>query len=263
MNTPKRAIFIDIDGCLFSDSGNVCEKYYQSLSRISELIRVANVGRFPSMHLCSGRDRNSVELAANLLGIVNTWMVIEGGAAIFNPTTREIKWNPAVTAKTRKLFNWIGRKKIPRVLKKFKGLQVYPGYLVCHSLERLASMSLEIDAIYKDVRKTLARLIGKKLVRVNSYFNRAVNIVPAGVSKGSAVKFLAELEHIDLSYSLAIGDSEQDFSVFRRVGLVGCPANAAEECKKRVRERKGRIPLTNYAEAVKDIIETYFPEENY
>lgn len=278
MSSPRRGIFLDIDGCLISNDGNSCHEYHASLAKISELARMAHVGQFPRIFLCSGRDRNVVEFTAGMLGIVNEWAIVENGTAIFNPTIRQVIFNPAITDEARKIFAWIGRKIIPKTLKHFNSktvmLQSYLGYMVCHCLEKVAGSQISIDAVYdflhgrkekgmKRKKGLLTRLAAKGVLTITRYEDRAVNLNPAGVSKGSAAQWLAERESIDLSYSLAIGDTRGDIPLFRKVGLVGCPSNAADVCAQYVRSKRGHVSLKPYSQGVVDIIEHFFPEGSY
>lgn len=252
----KRAIFIDIDGCIIAENGAVSEDYYSSLFKLSEWIKREWQGE-PAVRICSNRDQNSAEIIAKLLGIINCWMIIEKGVAIFNPTTKEIKFNPAINSKKTNTLKWISRKIIPEVLKDYSCLSLYPGALLSICLEKKPGSLLDIERIYLRVRQKLARYIRKKLIKIN-FFNQVIIILPAGVSKGSGIEFLSQIEKINLAESLAIGDSKQDISMFRKTKFCGCPSNSDEICKKFIKIRRGRISPKNYAEGVIDIIEWYF-----
>lgn len=247
------AIFLDIDGCILSECGSVNADYYNALLQLSQFAKKHN----PSIRLCSGRDRNSVEIIANLLGIVNCWQIIENGAYLFNPTTQEIKRHPAITPRIQKTFEGLQRKKIPCILKQYPSFQLYPGELTCITLVKKRDSMLDMEKASLRIRQMLSDLIRKKLLKVK-YSLHAIYIAPPKVSKGSAARFLAKLDNIDLSASLAIGDSEADISLFRQVRYIGCPYNASEPCKRFVRQRKGKVSLSNYAVGVVDLIEYFY-----
>ena len=49
--------------------------------------------------------------------------------------------------------------------------------------------------------------------------------------KGNAVQFLADKYGVDLAQTVAIGDSQNDFSMIERAGLGVAVANASEDIK--------------------------------
>jgi HAD superfamily hydrolase (TIGR01484 family) len=266
-------IFLDIDGCLAGGDGNVCLNYYEANAKIADLVRRAHVKAGPSIRLCSGRDKNSVELMANFFGMVNLWTIVEGGAALFNPTTRDVKMNPAITPEIQEAFRQLHEKELPIILKRYGCLQKYLGYMICCSLEKQTRSDIDIQSIVdflegvkvpatkkKPARRSpglLTKFIRRRILKVETYFNRMVNIIPAGVSKGTAARFLAEIENWNPAWCIAIGDSESDFPLFRSVGRIGCPSNATPECIKFVKEHHGKVSLYPYTAGVIDVINWY------
>ena len=258
MSNGKSAIFIDIDGCLISDFGNVNADYYQALSDISEWVKRGDLGEGPTVRLCTARNINSVELMCNVLGIVNSFVIIGNGVALLNPTTRKIKLNPDITDKMKELFRKILRRRIPLILKRWSNLSVYPGNILNITLERESETTPDMEIIHREIRKgkMIKYLIRRRIIKIvcSRY---TISIVPRRINKGSGVKFLADVDNIDLSQSLAIGDTSQDFSLFRQVRLIGCPANASDQCKRFVKERRGRVSHFSCAQGVADIIKHF------
>jgi hydroxymethylpyrimidine pyrophosphatase-like HAD family hydrolase len=207
---------------------------------------------------------------ANFFGMVNSWMIVEGGAALFNPTTREVKMNPAITPDMEKFFKWVANKKVPAILARHRYLQRYLGYMVCQSLEKKAGSSVELEPAINDIIQrqwrrhgwSLYKWIKRRRLKVERYFNRAINIIPAGVSKGTAVKFLMGIEGWDPSWCIAVGDSESDFPLFRSVGRIGCPSNATPGCIKFVREHRGKVSIHPYTRGVLDVIDWWLGNES-
>jgi HAD superfamily hydrolase (TIGR01484 family) len=266
-------VFLDIDGCLISRDGNVCLNYYEANSKLARLVGRGFAAMGPSIRLCSGRDKNSVELMANFFGMVNSWMIVEGGAAIFNPTTREVKMNPAITPEIQEAFRQLAEKELPVILKRYACLQRYLGYMICYSLEKKPNSDIDIQTIVdylegvktpaiqkKPARRSpglLTKLIRRKILKIETYFNRMINIIPAGVSKGTAGRFLMEIEGWNHSWCIAVGDSESDFPLFRSVGRIGCPSNATEACIRFVKEKHGKVSMYPYTRGVVDVINWY------
>jgi hydroxymethylpyrimidine pyrophosphatase-like HAD family hydrolase len=252
----KIAVFIDIDECLLSSSGNVCREYYEANAELARLVREGQLGG-ASIRFCSNLGMDAVGLLSQFFGVVNSWMIVEGGVAFFNPTTRDFRINPIITEKEKKLFQWLEKKKVPSILKKNACLQRSHGYMVLQVLEKKSGSRVDIRAIQETVRHSLHRLITKKELKVILHSDRSIAIVPAGVSKGTAIKFLAETDELDLPWSIAVGASESDFSLFNRVGRIGCPNNATNACKEFVRSRRGKVSSFLYTRGVLDVINWY------
>jgi HAD superfamily hydrolase (TIGR01484 family) len=261
----KSAIFVDIDECLLSSSGNVCRDYYEANVEIAKMVMAGQVGRGPLIRLCSGRDRSSVEMVAKFFGMVNYWAIVESGAFLFNPTTHKFLPNPVITPETEKLFGRLEKGVIPAILKRHDCLQKCLGYKICQVLEKRSGSSVSIEAIYNEIMQgrwikhnwSLRKLALVRKIDVKHYFDRILVVLPNGVNKGSGAKFLAEIEGLDLSSSIAIGDSELDISLFRRVKHIGCPSNATSVCKEFVKNRRGRISKFPYTQGVLDVINWY------
>lgn len=248
------AIISDIDGCFVSGDGNVSEDYYCALNSISELVRLGNVGRSPPMYLCSGRDLSYVLAVSRLIGLPHTRAIIEAGTLFLNLQTREVSFNPIVDETTKKIITRIMKRNVPRILSRHPGLSLCPGYLTCPTFERKPQLTLSMKVIGKEmIRKEIGDLIRKRIFRI-TYSTNSASIVPAGATKGSALRFLALEDEIDLSKSIGIGDSKADISFMRYTKYVGCPANADDHCMAFVREKHGRVSPYNLARGVYDII---------
>jgi Cof subfamily protein (haloacid dehalogenase superfamily) len=63
--------------------------------------------------------------------------------------------------------------------------------------------------------------------------NYILEIVPTGINKGEAIKFLAQHYNIDISEVIAIGDDENDISMIMAAGL-GVAMKNAKSCVKEV-----------------------------
>ena len=86
----------------------------------------------------------------------------------------------------------------------------------------------------------------------NDYY---LEIVPKGINKGSAVRFMEEyLPHIH-SHTFAAGDEENDISMLEAAGISVAVANAKEPVKE-----KARIVTVNdnNHDGLLEILEKYF-----
>lgn len=62
--------------------------------------------------------------------------------------------------------------------------------------------------------------------------NRSHCIMPCGVSKGTALKNIADILNISIENTYGIGDSFNDIDMVKVAGTSVCPANASESVKK-------------------------------
>src|SRR3989338_3694962 len=237
---PKMVV-TDVDDCIIPTDGMTSGRFYEGLADFACAVLHANAGAFTPIGLCTGRDRNYVEAIAFVTGLPRFWCVIESGIALFNPYTKEMLLNPALTPKVRTAFEEIRRTRVPRLLESFPQLFDYPGNIINIALERRHGVDTPIDVYYQAVRDALQDLEQQGLLVVH-HSRIAVDISPVGqdgtpIDKGCGVRFLAHKTGIDLSCMLGIGDSRGDFPTFKAVGMVGCPSNASPECKELVRER--------------------------
>lgn len=65
-------------------------------------------------------------------------------------------------------------------------------------------------------------------IRVSSPLPRVIDVNPAGGDKGTALNFLAGLMGLESSQVAAVGDSENDLSMFRAAGISIAMGNASE-----------------------------------
>lgn len=85
------------------------------------------------------------------------------------------------------------------------------------------------EEIYRDVHKRVINLrINADIVRSSSFY---IEVIPKGVSKGNAVKKLAELYSINQSEVMTIGDQENDISMIKYAGIGVAMCNATEGVK--------------------------------
>ncbi len=252
-------ILIDIDDCLLPTNGNLYPDYFEGLPLIAQYIEKANKGGFPQIGFCTGRDRNYVESTAFSVGRPNSWSVIESGIALFNPTTKKLFFNPALTPEVQEAFEEIRRQRLPEILKRLPGLFDYPGNMINIALERNYGIDITIEECYEAVKQELSDLEFQGLVTI--YHSKiAVDISPPGIDKSSGVRFLSQCTKVNLDEMLGIGDSKGDFPMLNLVGFIGCPSNASEECKELVKRKKGYISPYQYAKGVADIIRSFLEE---
>jgi Cof subfamily protein (haloacid dehalogenase superfamily) len=77
------------------------------------------------------------------------------------------------------------------------------------------------------LREELASLVGAEAHLVNSHPHH-LELLPAGVSKGAALRFVARHLGVPLSRVIAVGDEENDLEMLREAGLGIAMAHAPE-----------------------------------
>lgn len=71
-----------------------------------------------------------------------------------------------------------------------------------------------------------------KRAEITAWWDRAVDIIPAGGSKGVAVKKILEYYQIDQSEAMAFGDGNNDMEMLKAVGHGIAMGNASDELKR-------------------------------
>ena len=255
---PLKAVVIDNDGCIVPTGlGEMPEGFYEGAQKLWETLGELEE-RGILAGICTGRDRNYVEHGAFWLGLRLGWCVIESGAALFHPVTKEFRLNPALTPEVLEAFAGLRGKWVPDILKEFPELFLYPGNQIQLTFERKHGVKAPIGSFYDRIKERLGYLEDHRLVKIH-HSNIAVDISPMGsdgtpLDKAWGVRFLGDVVGIQPAEMLGIGDSEGDFPMLATVGLVGCPSNASQQCKDLVEQRGGHVSSLRYSQGVADVI---------
>ena len=105
----------------------------------------------------------------------------------------------------------------------------------------------------KSVEQDLPEDIKKQFsISYSSY--RYLEFNPLGVSKGAALKWLADYLHIDKQNVIAIGDNYNDVSMIQEAGLGVCVAGGAQD----IQAISDYVTTVDYDQgAVKEVIEKF------
>lgn len=112
-------------------------------------------------------------------------------------------------------------------------------------------MDFERPLLMKEARKEVEKIEG---LEVTSSWNDNVEIMNAGSSKGSAVKFLCELLNIDKEEIIAFGDNYNDISMLEYVGMGVAMGNAEEDVKKIASYITDSNTESGVAKAIDDLV---------
>lgn len=94
-----------------------------------------------------------------------------------------------------------------------------PKMLLAASPERIPGLQKELEERYSGILF---------LAQSDAHL---IEIMPANVNKGTALKRLAEIEGIDLSETMALGDNTNDILLLKAAGLAVAVQNAVPELK--------------------------------
>jgi hydroxymethylpyrimidine pyrophosphatase-like HAD family hydrolase len=251
-------ILADMDDTIVPTDGMIPDHFYEGLSTLHSMVVQGNIGTSAPISFCTGRDRNYVEACAFFTGLPRFWCVIESGVALFNPFTKEMILNPALTPQVQAAFAEIRKERVPKILERFPQLFEYPGNQIQLTFERRHGVQEPVSAFYTAVQKELMDFERHGLLAMRSS-KIAIDISPIGpdgtpIDKASGVHFLSQRIGIDPAKMLGIGDSRGDIPMLKAVGMIGCPADASEECRQLVKERRGHLSKFRYASGVVDVI---------
>lgn len=249
MNKTTKMIFLDLDGTLMDDKKLIPES---NLSAIREALQEGH-----KVILCTGRPLCS---AKNLFPMLN--MEQEGCYAItFNGGLIYDIYNKKTLFKKTLPLEYARY-----IFKKAEEHQIYmqtysDDEILCHKDMKEGqdySTRLKIErAIVPDVFealgdkepcKTLAIADGynHKLLeefrtvfadwapgKVDIFFScyEYLEFVPVGISKGAAIRFLADYLNIPIENTIAVGDAENDIPMIEAAGLGVAMKNASDDIK--------------------------------
>ena len=251
---PVRGFLIDRDGVLTVTDGQIPWEHELGRRRLYRYVQMSNRGKFPKIGICTGREYGSAESTLFDIGIPDWWSIIESGVFLFNRATKQVKENPALTPEIKQAFQEIAQKRMPPILARYPDdLFLYPGNRICVAIELQKKTTLTIEQARELIVSQIKDLEKAGLVTIHCS-NIAVDLSPADIDKATGVKYLCELEDIDPTELVGIGDSAGDLPLFKAVGRIGCPADATLECKEEVAKRKGIISDKQYAAGAADIL---------
>lgn len=250
MNSTKKMIFLDLDGTLMNDEKNVPES---NMTAIQDALAQGH-----KVIICTGRPLCSAKKLFPVLGMEGDgcYAITYNGSLIYDIFNQKTIFKQTLPIEHVKY-----------IFKKAEEHQVYmqtysDNEVLCHidmKEGRDYSTRLKIDRnIVDDVFevlqdeepcKTLAIADGydhKRLEdfrevftdwapgKVDIFFScyEYLEFVPVGISKGAAIRFLAEYLDIPMENTIAVGDAENDIPMIEAAGLGVAMKNATDEIKK-------------------------------
>lgn len=269
-------ICIDFDDCLVSDD---CVPNPVDLAYLQKYALLSNVGKLPSLRLCTGRNMASSSIFFNLVGrpTIPGFSIFEGGSVLYCPATGRQLINPQIKRLSLRQLKAVRDKIAGKITALYPQVRIVQGNMVNVAFRRIRQSSLSLEALLEIVKKHFADwakghmtwlnvLRVKKKKRTKKEFTSAVNIVvygkdvavlPRGIDKGRALSYVAAKENINFQACLGIGNDATDISFLRKVGLPACVANASQDCRDYVKKRAGMRSAHPCLSGVVDIIQQY------
>ena len=250
MNQSKKMIFLDLDGTLMDDQKNVPA---YNMSAIKEALASGH-----KVIICTGRPLCSAKKLFPMLGMegAGCYAITYNGGLIYDIYNRKTLFKQTLPLEYVRYI--------------FEKATEYGIYMQTYSEDQVLcqkdtkegaaySTRLKIErAIVPDIFevlgneepcKTLAIADGydhKKLEtfrdafsdwsegKVNIFFScyEFLEFVPVGISKGSAIRFLADHLNIPIENTIAVGDAENDIPMIEAAGLGVVMKNATDDIKK-------------------------------
>lgn len=249
-----KLVCIDMDGTLLNRHHKVDEANKEALIKAHSMgVHIA---------ISTGRMYTDAEYYSNLIGLKSP-IIASNGALIKEKGTEEVIYKSVldedILLKLLDIFSKYNLKPIFHTPKKsYSGSVLYKLVMQYAKFTGLMGKNIKIEyvkhnkkwnSILSNEKNNIVKCEvidkdEKKIKEVRSFLEKIDEIQLAssskynfevtckGVSKGSAVKALAEYYNIKQEEIIAIGDSENDMSMIKYAGMGVAMGNASEEIKK-------------------------------
>lgn len=232
-------ILSDLDGTLLTNDKKVSKENRQAIEYF-----IDNGGKFT---VATGRPIYSCLEYIQDLKTDLPAVVFNGGTLYDCNSNKIIK--EIITAPQQKELPFLIHKKYPHI-----GISIYSrkDVYVLHDwrlTQRQSTMNLNIHFEIPDnimdlnwntillmgeiseietLRHTLLEKYDYPIVRSGTNF---CEVLPLGVSKGNALRELADIYNLDMNKTIAVGDNINDLEMLKAAHTAFCPKNAADEVK--------------------------------
>ncbi len=214
-----RLFLADIDGCLSEPYVPFDLDGFRQLRAWGE--RAETDERYPRIGICSGRSYAYVEAVAQALAL-RAPALFESGGGRFDLGTARITWNPALTPATEAALARCRAFLLAEVVSRSETVSFDYGKrsqagIVSPVVGECETFLLEVEAFVATE--------GSGLVAYHTPYS--VDVVPHGLTKVRALRWLAESDGLGLDEVAFIGDTNGDAPAIAAAGLGFAPANGA------------------------------------
>ncbi len=218
-----KLIVLDIDGVL--SQGEAQPFDLSLLARLGRLNRRSRAGEaVPAVTLNTGRPSPYVEA---VLQAIDGWQpaLYESGAGLYFPQSYWFQLTPNLTPTHLAELRLVVERLDQAVVQPGRAYW-QPGKSVCYTL--FAQPPFSLADLLPEVQTIVAQVSQDFIVTPASL---ALNVHPAGIDKGSGLRWLAHVTGIDPTDMGGVGDSAGDIDFLRLVGRPAAPANATAGVK--------------------------------
>ncbi|MFQ5576355.1 MAG: HAD family hydrolase [Anaerolineae bacterium] len=213
-----KLIVLDCDGVLSKGEAQPFDPTL--LARLARLNRRARRGEpVPAVTLNTGRPSPYVEA---VMQAIDGWQpaLFESGAGLYHPHPYRFETTPLLDAEQAAILQQVIERIDRAVVRAGRGYW-QPGKTVCHSL--FAHPPLSIADFAAEVADIAAAVSPGVVVTPAKL---ALNIQPAGINKGTGLRWLARVTGINPADMGGVGDTGGDIPFLRLTGAAAAPANA-------------------------------------
>lgn len=229
-----KIIFFDIDGTLIDmERKIISEKTLETLIRLKDknMILCLATGRAPTCLPHFEKIEFDVFLTfngsycfnkqdtifSNPIPTADIKTIISNGASLDRPVALATKERIAANGKDRDLVDYFNISK----------LQVH----VADDFDKVSEdyvFQIMAGSYKEEYPQMMKNVNGAKIA---AWWDRAVDIIPAGSGKGKAIEKVLAYYHLDKSQSMAFGDGNNDIDMLQAVGYGIAMENGSDELK--------------------------------
>lgn len=232
-----KAIFLDIDGTLKNDKGEISERVINSIEKIKKLGII--------VVLCSARNKeDTVEISKNCKA--SEYVIIFNGAEMYNYESHNIMFQSKLDNQVIERLSRIAEQHKVRLIISTDDEQIkYSDTIDINDLDILqARVKPNNFKEIKILRKLLNKINGVKiyeLLRKGKKIETDMNEVDSidyfftneNTSKWLAIKYFCEKMNINVKDIISIGDGDNDVEMLENSGLGIAVANATDSAKQK------------------------------
>lgn len=222
-----KLIVLDADGIL--SKGETAPFDLSLFDRLRQLNHRARAGEpVPAVTLNTGRPAAYVEA---IMQAIDGWQpaLYESGAGLYFPQGYRFQLSPLFDAARAATLQTVVQRVDEAVVQSGKAYW-QPGKTVCYTL--FANQPLTIADLMSEVSAIVADITPDFIVTPAVL---ALNLHPAGIDKGTGLRWLAEVCGIEPRDMAGAGDSAGDIDFLRLLGYPAAPVNATDAVKAEVR----------------------------
>ena len=217
------------------------------LARYAE--QAGKVGSHPTMpafSLCSGRSYPYVEAMSQLLQI-QTPVLFESGAGMFDPVTALSTWHPS--------FTYEIRVEVDELRRYLENLALRHGDLSIDYAKRSQAAMVGVpNGSLEEARLEIEEYAAKNHPRFTVFHTHiSIDVVPFGLTKAEGMTWLAETCGITTEEMAFVGDTGGDVGALRVVGASFAPANGTEDARAAARHASQHFDVDAVVEAYESV----------